>query len=267
MNFNKMYESIQSMIALEIFLTLDGMDTINAKFSSEIMHLDNMSNSIFSKLTIDEQFQILRIFDVYFRSGIPRITDSVYDGFNNIYNKSSGNTDPIMFEPSISAWTKTKHQIPMGSLSKCSTIEEIEKWNNKPSIKASPKLISEKLDGISLELIYEKGKLTKAITRGDGLEGDDITSNALYFDGVVKELMESMDCAVRGEVVITKENLSNINEILTSNAKDPLKNTRNGVAGLATKFKDRNEEILEMITFIAYEIQIFAMHDTGENVA
>lgn len=266
MKYNKMYEKIQGMIALEIFVTLDGMDSINSEFRSEIFHLDNLNNDIFSSMTDDEQFQILRIFDVYFRSGIPRITDNEYDGYNNIYQKSSKNMSPIIFEPSINAWNKTKHQLPMGSLSKCSTIEEIEKWNNKPVIKSTPKLISEKLDGISLELIFEKGKFTKAITRGDGIEGDDITPNAMYFDGVVKELVESMDCAIRGEVVITKDNLQNINEILISNGKDPLKNTRNGVAGLATKFKDRNEDILSLITFIAYEIQIYTIHNTGENV-
>lgn len=120
---------------------------------------------------------------------------------------------------------------------------------------------------VSLEVIYKCGKFHKAVTRGDGKKGDDITENAKYFDGVIKSLNEPWDCAIRGEVMITKENLKVINEILVANGKDPLKNTRNGVAGMATKYKDRNEEILSLITFIAYDVQIFKVYETGENVA
>jgi hypothetical protein len=146
------------------------------------------------------------------------------------------------------------------------SIEDIEKWNLKTGIMGKGILISEKLDGISLELNYSKGKFVRAVTRGDGVEGDDITENAIYFNGVVKELQEPWDCAVRGEVMIVKDNLEKINKILVSNGKEPLKNTRNGVAGQATKFKERNEEILSLITFLAYELQVFQIHETGENV-
>lgn len=111
------------------------------------------------------------------------------------------------------------------------------------------------------EVIYKKGKFVKAVTRGDGKKGDDITENAQYFDGMVKELGECWDCAVRGEVMITKDNLHSINTILMSTGKDPLKNTRNGVSGMATKYKDRNEEILSLITFMAYDIQVFKVYD------
>jgi hypothetical protein len=147
-----------------------------------------------------------------------------------------------------------------------SPVEDIEKWNLKTGIMGKGILISEKLDGISLELNYSKGKFVRAVTRGDGVEGDDITENAIYFNGVVKELQEPWDCAVRGEVMIVKDNLEKINKILVSNGKEPLKNTRNGVAGQATKFKERNEEILSLITFLAYELQVFQIHETGENV-
>lgn len=116
------------------------------------------------------------------------------------------------------------------------------------------------------ELEYKRGRFVRAVTRGNGKVGDDITPNAIYFDGVIKRLNEPWDCAIRGEVMITKENLNTINDILVKNGKDPLKNTRNGVAGQATRYKDRNEEILSLITFIAYDVHIFDMYDTGENV-
>jgi DNA ligase (NAD+) len=264
MSFKKMYEKMQGMVALEIFEY--SRSSFESEFKGEMLELNNMNKGVFSKSSEEEQFEILRLYDAYFRIGVPLIEDSLYDTFLSVYDKDRESTSPIMFEPSISAWKKVKHDIPMGSLDKASTIEEIEKWNMKPIINTAPKVISEKLDGISLEVIYEKGKFVKAVTRGDGVTGDDITENAKYFDGMVKELGETWDCAIRGEVMITKDNLNTINTILISEGKDPLKNTRNGVSGQATKYKDRNEEILQLITFIAYDVQIFKVYETGENV-
>jgi len=266
MKLNKLYEKISGLIALELYDSKTSKEAVEQEFSKEFLFLNNMNKDLFKDLSDDEQFQVLRIYDVHFRIGAPMITDAEYDLYDSIYKQETNDTTPIMFEPSVQAWEKEKHTIVMGSLSKCNTLEEVEKWNNKPNIIASHKVISEKLDGISLELIYEKGVFKKAITRGDGKVGENITENAIYFDGVVKELGEKLDCAVRGEVMILKDNLNSINTILLREGKDALKNTRNGVAGQATKFKDRNEEILSLITFIAYEIQIFNISHTGENV-
>ncbi len=116
------------------------------------------------------------------------------------------------------------------------------------------------------EAVYKRGKFVRAVTRGDGKKGDDITANAIYFDGMVKELQEPWDCSVRGETVITKENLVEINKILVAEGNDPLKNTRNGVSGQATKCKGRNEEILSLVTFIAFDVQVLRVYETNENV-
>jgi NAD-dependent DNA ligase len=267
MKLNALYEKINSMVSLEIFQFGDTQKILEQEFVSEFLYLNNMVNDVFKNETTEAKFNILRIFDVYYRSGVPLISDNHYDGMYKIYVDSIKEpVSPIMFEPTINAWEKVNHDIPMGSLDKQTTIDEIEKWCMKKGIAGLPSVVSEKLDGISAELIFKNGKFTQAITRGDGKKGDDITENAKYFDGVVKELQEPWDCSIRGEVMITKDNLISINTILMSNGKDPLKNTRNGVAGLATKFKDRNLEILSLISFLAYDIQVFAVHDTGENV-
>lgn len=268
MKLDKLYEKINGMIALELFDMPNIQKAIEHEFSPEFSYLNNMENKKFSGETEQDMFSILRIYDVYYRNGVPLISDNRYDGLYKIYEGVKGDSmSPIMFEPSLPGWEKVEHEIPMGSLDKQTTIEEIEKWNKKPNILGKPILVSEKLDGISLEVIYKCGKFEKAVTRGDGKKGDDITANAQYFDGMVKTLNEPWDCAIRGEVMITKPNLQKINKILVDAGKEPLKNTRNGVAGMATKYKDRNEEILSLITFIAYDIQIFKAYETGENVA
>lgn len=261
-----LYEKTSALITMELFDAPETVMTIEKEFAQEFLYLNNMTLKLFKRENNDEQFNILRLYDIYFRIGKPLIEDHEYDTYDNEYKADSGDDTPIMFEPTVSAWTKEKHQLVMGSLSKCNTLEEVEKWNGKTETFNKPKVISEKLDGISLECIYEGGIFKQAITRGNGTVGEDITINAVYFEGIVKELGEKMNCAIRGELVITKENFHTINTILLTQGKDPLKNTRNGVAGQATKFKDRNEDILELLTFIAYEIQIFGIVKTGENV-
>ena len=267
MKFDELYEKLNSLVAFELFDYESNQKALETEFVKEFLYLNNMSLDVFKKESAKDKFGILRIYDVYFRNGKPLIDDASYDTLYKIYEPTSNKPQKnVMFEPSLNAWEKADHIIPMGSLDKQTTTDEIEKWNLKKGVNGKSILVSEKLDGISLEAVFEKGKFVRAITRGDGKKGDDITQNAKYFDGMVNELTEPWDCAIRGEVVITKQNLNKINEILVSNGKDPLKNTRNGVAGLATKFKDRNEEILSLITFIAYDLQVFDVHATGENV-
>lgn len=268
MKLDKLYEKINGMIALDLFDMPDIQKAIEKEFSAEFVYLYNMENDKFSGESEKEMFSILRIYDVYYRTGVPLISDNRYDGLYKIYEIVKGESmEPIMFEPSLPGWEKAEHEIPMGSLDKQTTVEEIEKWNRKPNIVGKPILVSEKLDGISLAVSFRSGKFHRAVTRGDGKKGDDITANAQYFDGMIKTLNEPWDCVIRGEVMITKPNLQKINAILVKSGKEPLKNTRNGVAGMATKYKDRNEEILSLITFIAYDVQIFKVHETGENVA
>jgi len=267
MDYNTYYEKLNGLAAMELFGWKESMDTLEAEFSAEFIYLTNMTLEQFSKEEERTKFEILRVYDVYFRNGQPLVTDSFYDGLYELYQKESGDTtEVIMFEPSIDAWEKHEHSMPMGSLDKQSTVEEIEKWNSKKNIKGIPSITSEKLDGIGLEVIYERGRFVRAVTRGDGKKGDDITPNAIYFDGMVKEIQEPWDCSVRGEVMILKDNLTEINKILEKEGKEPLKNTRNGVSGQATRYKGRNEEILSLITFIAVDVQVFKIHETHENV-
>jgi len=114
----------------------------------------------------------------------------------------------------VDGFPKARHLIPMGSQEKASNPEEFIKWVDKFLIeddaltekktKLTKKFIVQyKLDGASLELQYEKGKLTRAVTRGDGITGDEITANARRMSGTVEELDISFSGGVRGEVIMT----------------------------------------------------------------
>ena len=101
---------------------------------------------------------------------------------------------------SLDGFPKANHLIPMGSQEKAANPMEFRAWAEK--IKPFSFVVQYKLDGASLELQYKNGILTKAITRGDGIIGDDITPNALRMTGVKKEISKSFSGGVRGEVVM-----------------------------------------------------------------
>ena len=91
-----------------------------------------------------------------------------------------------------------EHRIPMGSLDKV-TEEKLELWVEK----AGPLfLIQEKLDGISLALEYQEGRLVDAITRGDGFTGEVVSHNAVHFSNISTELPSPFTGSVRGEVIL-----------------------------------------------------------------
>ncbi|MCL2270960.1 MAG: NAD-dependent DNA ligase LigA [Treponema sp.] len=98
---------------------------------------------------------------------------------------------------------KAKHLIPMGSQDKAANPQEFRVWAVKLGI--SQFHAQYKLDGASLELQYQKGKLIRAITRGDGIIGDEITANARRMKGVPSKLALPFSGGVRGEVVMTRD--------------------------------------------------------------
>ncbi|GAB6391792.1 MAG: NAD-dependent DNA ligase LigA [Treponematales bacterium] len=102
---------------------------------------------------------------------------------------------------------KLRHLIPMGSQEKAANPDEFRAWAEKARAGGgeAPWVVQYKLDGASLELQYERGRLKAAVTRGDGVTGDEITANALRMAGVARELDTPFSGGVRGEVVMPRE--------------------------------------------------------------
>ncbi|MDR1373859.1 MAG: NAD-dependent DNA ligase LigA [Treponema sp.] len=97
---------------------------------------------------------------------------------------------------------KARHLIPMGSQEKAANPDEFLAWAAKTAPRSY--VVQYKLDGASLELQYEGGSLVRAITRGDGVTGDEITGNARRMQGVIPRLGLSFTGGIRGEVVMTR---------------------------------------------------------------
>jgi DNA ligase (NAD+) len=136
---------------------------------------------------------------------------------------------------------KARHLIPMGSQEKAANPGEFRAWAAK--IAPEQYVVQYKLDGASLELQYEGGKLVRAITRGDGIVGDDITGNARRMKGVLPELDLPFSGGIRGEVVMTHE---------TWRTKYAVKaNCRNAANGLMRRKDGLGCEDLELIAYDA----------------
>ena len=144
---------------------------------------------------------------------------------------------------STDGFPKAKHIIPMGSQEKAAKPEEFRAWAKK--INPASFVVQYKLDGASLELQYEKGKLTMAVTRGDGVVGDEITRNALRMPGVVPEITAGFSGGVRGEVIMTR---GIWREKYTDKA-----NCRNAANGIMRR-KDGSG--CENLTFISFDVTV-----------
>ena len=106
-------------------------------------------------------------------------------------------------EDSADGWPKARHLMPMGSQEKASDPEAFLAWCAKTG--HAEFIVQYKLDGASLELEYEAGRLARAVTRGDGEVGDDITPNASRMVGALAGLRTAFTGGVRGEVLMTRE--------------------------------------------------------------
>lgn len=136
----------------------------------------------------------------------PTVSDKVYDAWVDELRTLDPTNKAVtaIGSPVVpSEWQKAKHQIPMGSLNKVNTPAELSKWvdDTYPDGKL---LITEKLDGLSIEVIYENGSLVQAITRGDGDVGEDITVNVVKMGGVKSHLSEKFTGSLRGEIIMFK---------------------------------------------------------------
>jgi DNA ligase (NAD+) len=128
---------------------------------------------------------------------------------------------------------KAKHLSRMWSLEDLFNREELDKWVDR-IVKSYGDVrfyCEPKFDGASLNLIYDNGALIQAITRGDGVEGEDVTQNAKTIQSIPLTIDYKERIEIRGEVVIFKEDFEKINEERLRNGDSLFANPRNAAAG------------------------------------
>lgn len=196
---------------------------------------------------LEKKLLLLKASDNYYNS-TPIMTDFKFDEFKDKFEEEFPN-DPFLKTigapiPKTSKWKKTNHSRPMGSLNKTKNIDETNKWIENYWGKFEQCIISEKLDGSSLSLEYIDGKLVKAITRGDGIIGEDITINVLKMQNVKINLGIKYTGALRAEIILTGKDFDSLNKILEERGESRIKNLRNGANGIAKRYDSKYVEYL-----------------------
>ncbi|MGP1484577.1 MAG: NAD-dependent DNA ligase LigA [Campylobacter sp.] len=126
---------------------------------------------------------------------------------------------------------KAKHIEKMWSMEDIFNADELKAWLKRGQKDKQNFILQPKFDGASLNLLYENGNLISAITRGDGTTGEDITNNAKVISGIPLKISYTRRIEIRGEVVISKSDFDEINEINLKNGEKLLSNPRNAASG------------------------------------
>ena len=172
----------------------------------------------------------------------PTITDQEYDNFLRELFKIEEEHPEWIREDSptqhaggkvIEGFNKVTHTIPMMSLSDVFSESELISFDEKIKKEGiNPEYMCElKIDGLSVSLLYEKGKLIRAATRGDGTTGEDITHNVKTIKVIPLKLKEEIDIEVRGEIFMNKKTLEELNKKRAAKNEPLLQNCRNAAAG------------------------------------
>ena len=172
----------------------------------------------------------------------PTITDQEYDSYlRELFEIEEAHPEWIREDSPtqhaggkiIDGFEKVAHKIPMMSLSDVFSESELIAFDERIKKEGiNPEYMCElKIDGLSVSLLYEKGKLVRAATRGDGVIGEDITHNVKTIKVIPLKLKEEVDIEVRGEIFMNKKTLEELNEKRKENGEPLLQNCRNAAAG------------------------------------
>ncbi|HPE56257.1 MAG TPA: NAD-dependent DNA ligase LigA [Bacteroidales bacterium] len=141
---------------------------------------------------------------------------------------------------------QVRHQYPMLSLSNTYSEQELIDFDARvrKAIGDDFEYVCElKYDGVSISLTYENGKLLRAVTRGDGVQGDDVTANVKTIRSIPLRLHGKdypQSFVIRGEIFMTRAGFARLNESRIENGEDPFANPRNSASG-SLKMQDSAE--------------------------
>jgi DNA ligase (NAD+) len=181
----------------------------------------------------------------------PEISDAEYDrlydelvALEEAHPELQTPTSPTqrVGAPPSERFQKVRHLSPMGSLEKVTTDEGIQKWaedvrRRLDSNEPVAYVIEPKIDGSAINLVYEDGVFARGATRGDGIQGEDVTPNLRTIPSIPLSMMFSEEQSpppvveVRGEVYMPLGGFREFNERLVEQGKAPAPNPRNAAAG------------------------------------
>lgn len=227
-----------------------------------------------SGINIDSLREVLRFHEYrYYILNDPLLADAEYDQLFKSLEKIEA-ADPKLIRPDSPTqrvakgltkdFATVQHLVPMLSLDNSYNADDLVDWDRKvrelSGLKEPEYCVEPKFDGASISLVYENDLLYRGATRGDGVEGDEITTNikqirsvplAAKFSDYGVEQIE-----IRGEVLLTKDNFKKYNEQLAAQNLPPLANPRNAAAG-SLRIKDPKEVSRRNLEAFLYNISFY----------
>jgi DNA ligase (NAD+) len=197
---------------------------------------------------------------LYYEKDRPEITDAEYDALRQRNNAIEARFPHLVLPDSPShrvgakpatGFRKVRHAVPMTSLENAFTLDSIRKFmdgvRNFIRELHNPdtpiELVTEpKIDGLSCSIRYEKGHLVRGLTRGNGIEGEDVTVNVKTIKGVPSQLHGKCRpdvVEIRGEVYLSDEDFLKLNEQQELAGETPFANPRNAAAGSLRQLDSR----------------------------
>ncbi len=186
----------------------------------------------------------------YYTLDKPTIPDSEYDQLfrelEDLEKKHPEMDDPdsvtkrVGFEI-LSEFKKITHERPMLSLGDVFSYDELRDWSSKITDVYGPvEYCAEyKIDGLAMSLIYEDGRFVQAVTRGDGITGEDVTSNVRTIHSIPMSIPYRQRYDIRGEIYMPKSSFNRLNRERIANGEEEFANPRNAAAGSIRQLDSR----------------------------
>jgi DNA ligase (NAD+) len=213
----------------------------------------------------------LRRHDVlYYVHNAPQITDQQYDAlFSQLKQLESDHPDLItpdsptqrVSERPVAGFETVAHAVPMLSIDNTYNKDELRKFDERVARGLEGAdydyTVEPKIDGLAISLRYEKGHLARAVTRGNGQQGDNVLSNVLTIKSI-PQLLQHHEKApdileVRGEVYMPKKAFAELNALRADSDEPPFANPRNAAAG-SLKLLDARITATRKLAFFAYSV-------------
>jgi len=193
----------------------------------------------------------------YYNLNAPTVSDDVYDGLVDELGElekatgiifSNSPTQTVGYDP-ISSLEKTRHEIPLLSLEKTKSVDDLLKFADGRVM-----LLMHKLDGLTLKLTYEDGSLQSASTRGNGDEGELVTHNIAAISGVPVKIPYHSRLVVTGEGYILNSDFEYLKETLLDSSGEPYKNATRNLASGSIRLFDPATCIQRRIRFTPFNV-------------
>lgn len=180
--------------------------------------------------------------DLYYRKDAPEISDYEYDALFRELETLEAAFPALVTDDSptrrvggavLEKFEKVTHEVPMGSLTDVFSYDELDQYLEKiaSELPGAYYSVEPKIDGLSVALTYENGKLIRGATRGNGLVGEDVTGNIRTIRSIPLTLPEPLTLTVRGEVYMPRSVFAELNAIQESEGLPLFANPRNAAAG------------------------------------